>query len=217
MKILNCNIEHPDLEQVKKVFKELRTHDPEILIITGANDLVRNPSGKILHGTVDDLPVILKGILSTIGKGEIAVFSHYNHNIVEHTHGRLICEYQTPLGPLWIYTVSLPPVKGKGIAFKNSLARLEKDFEKHLKGKNVCLTGNFQISFKGNERGELQQLLNTFFQKHHLVNLSAYENNCMDHIAISNSFIKGKFADIDTLNRNKKFGQRSWTVVTIEQ
>jgi hypothetical protein len=217
MQILNCNIEHPDLERVKKVFKELRTHNPEILIITSANEVVRHPSGKTLLGHIDDLPLVLNGILSTVGKGETLIYTHYDPNIVEHTQGRIISEYQTPLGPLWIYAVTLPPVKGKAIAFKNSLAKLEKDFEKHLKDKHVCLVGNFQISFKGNEHGELQKLMNTFFQKHDLVNLSAYENNCMDHIAISNSFIKGKFADIDTLNRNKKFGQRCWTVITIEE
>ena len=115
---------------------------------------------------------------------------------------------------------------------KNIKLALLKLIEDHYAKKSLIITSQLPVSswydylclFRSNWASDFglcwashltRQTMNTIFQKYILTNLTASIPGCVDHIAISNEFIKGKKVTIDTWNEDKKLSDHKGTSITL--
>ena len=118
----------------------------------------------------------------------------------------LCVEVKTDMGNLIVYGTIIGIFGNRSPNFKEDLNKQIYDF-KILKDKgNFCVIGDFNISFIDNyyftKYG--RELLNDFFNHANMSLTSKSELETIDHIAVSNSFLKEKSTEIIQWNLDKK-------------
>ena len=125
---------------------------------------------------------------------------------------------ETELGPLIVYGTIIGIYGNRNKNFNIDLALQISDYRKLSKGKNFCLIGDYNTSFADNYyftnygRNEL----NNLFRECNLNLLTGNRPECIDHIAISESFITNLETDIGEWNSDKKLSDHKGIYVELK-
>ena len=124
---------------------------------------------------------------------------------------------RTPLGDLAVYGTVIGINGNRRHNFTEDLTQQLADFERISANTNFCLAGDLNMSFGDNYYFTLdgRQKLNASFEKLNLKNLTASIPENIDHIIISNDFIKDRIIKLATWNVDKKLSDHIGVCVTI--
>ncbi len=227
MKILAGDISNLDKERYLKLLAALREMDGNLVIFTGSTKkLIFEDDGSRIkirsREELIDLPVIVRYHAAEIGRyNKVRVFTNASprndYEAIDNPQAKCF-DINTDFGSLTVYALCARPYKGTGKAFKADIEKHVKNLKKLYKDRHLCVAGNFNTCFRGEMRShpEAQKIINRVLKKFDLVNLTQYEQDCFNHIALSEGYIKGKFADTDVWNKDRKLCDHIGTVVTID-
>ncbi len=129
---------------------------------------------------------------------ENRVTLYTNYEVVQqhatyHADTTLCVELKTGLGNLIVYGTIIGIYGNRNQNFNTDLTQQLIDFEKFSNAKNLCVIGDYNISFGDNhyftEKG--RDKLNKTFETNGLEIITKKHEKCIDHIAISKNFLTG--------------------------
>ena len=125
---------------------------------------------------------------------------------------------ETELGPLIVYCTIIGIYGNRNKNFNIDLALQISDYRKLSKGKNFCLIGDYNTSFADNYyfTNNGRNELNNLFRECNLNLLTGNIPECIDHIAISESFITNLETDIGEWNSDKKLSDHKGIYVELK-
>jgi exonuclease III len=210
MKIATWNLERPETSSAKnlEIIKTIRQVDADILILTETNFVI-DPGEKYTPLASDALPVPGE-YKYTHGENETTIWSKYPLNRVKTSHPSIaVCaKVQTPNGDLNVYgTVIgiLGPV-GRKNDFLVDLKEQIEDWGK-ITGEqgNICIAGDFNVCWNGKYCPKAgRDEIDICFDELGISNLTRDIEGNIDHIAISNSFLKNAKYDTKPQTWNPK-------------
>ena len=129
----------------------------------------------------------------------------------------LCVELKTESGSLIVYGTIMGIYGNRGDSFKESIQKQTEDFARlALTGKPICIAGDYNTSFSDNYyftnygRDSLRQS----FNKNRIQLLTEMAPECVDHIAVSESFVKGMDVEVEEWNINKSLSDHKGIAVT---
>lgn len=219
MKIATWNLERPKktgprMQQQIKCLKEI---DADILILTESNEAVF-PGDEYNYFHTD----ILKDSLYKEGERRTSIYYKYAlmGTLPTFRSDTSICtKLKTPFGELAVYGTVIGIHGNRRKDFDADLVKQLEDFEKISANENICIGGDLNISFSDNYYFTTvgRPKLNDSFNKLKLTNLTAGIPQNIDHIIISDAFLKGKSVKLFEWNRDKKLSDHIGVCVTITE
>lgn len=217
MKIATWNIERPtkNHKRIPLILDILKTVNADILILTETNEFLSLDNDyNCFHSTN------AKEKFYTKGEKRVSIYSKYNsvgHIKIFRDDTSICTILETPLGDLAIYGTIIGIEGNRKPNFEEDLDQQILDFEKIAKENNLCISGDFNISFGDNyyftENG--REKINASFAKVDLKNLTSEIPQNIDHIALTKNFITGKSITIDTWNLDKTLSDHIGVSVTV--
>jgi len=219
MKIATWNLERPKktgprLQQQIKCLKEI---DADILILTESNEAVFLGDDYNYFNTD-----ILEESFYKEGERRTSIYSKYpliSNNTTFRADTSICTKLKTDFGNLIVYGTVIGINGNRRKNFDTDLVKQLEDFEKISANENICIGGDLNMSFGDNyyftENG--RKKLNDSFEKLKLKNLTAGISENIDHIIISDAFMKGKSVQILEWNREKKLSDHIGVCVTITE
>jgi hypothetical protein len=118
---------------------------------------------------------------------------------------------------LTVYGTIIGIFGGKGETFKNELAIQISDFEKLILGKNFCLAGDLNIMLSGYAYPShtARDSLNNFFNNNFIRCLTSGIPKNVNHIAISNEFLKEKSVENKYWNEEETLSDHKGICVSL--
>ena len=154
------------------------------------------------------------------GEKRVSIFSKYNliGYIKTFRGDTSICSIlKTQLGDLAVYGTIIGVEGNRKPSFEEDLNQQLLDFDKIANENNLCISGDFNISFGDNyyftESG--RQKLNASFAKLGLENLTSEIPQNIDHIVLTKNLIAGKSTTYDVWNLDKKLSDHIGVSITI--
>lgn len=219
MKIATWNIERPTKTgtRIQHLINCLKEIDADILILTESHEGISLGDDYNYFHTD-----ILKETFYKEGEKRTSIYSKYPLIDTQPTFraDTSICtKLKTPYGDLAVYGTVIGINGNRRKSFDADLVKQLEDFEKISANENLCIGGDLNMSFSDNyyytQEGRLK--LNNSFNKLKLTNLTAGLPENIDHIIISDAFMKGKFVKISEWNRDKKLSDHIGVCVTITE
>ena len=220
MKIINWNVGRPTANKSRQIIDKLSQLDGDILILTETNSDIILPTN-YHHLSTDLLPNNHDGINYTANENRTSIFSKYPITKTYKTFDNftsLCADIETPFGSLTIYATIIGVFGGKGNRFDEDLQHHISDFDKLLHNKQICIVGDYNMMFNGfaYPSYSARQTMNSVFDKFHLTNLTASLDICVDHISISNEFLKNRKVQLgDIWNIDKTLSDHIGTAITL--
>ncbi len=219
MKIINWNVGRPSKTKGEKILEELNKRDADILILTETNSSIK-PQGKYHEVSTARLERITDGVPYKEGEIRTTIWTKYpvvNRYPTFNGNTSVCADIKTESGVLTVYATIIGILGGTRPSFKKDLEAQLQDFDKLFPDKQVCIVGDYNITFTGRAYPSYlaRQTLNDAFQKFKLKNITVSVEDCVDHIAISNDFIGIQKPVIETWNGNKKLSDHIGICATI--
>lgn len=217
MKIATWNIERPTKndKRIPLILDVLKTVNADILILTETSEFLSLDNAyNFFHSTN------AKETFYTEGEKRVSIYSKYNSvgHIKTFRDDTSICTIlETPLGDLAVYGTIIGIEGNRKPNFEEDLDRQLLDFEKIAKENNLCIGGDFNISFADNYyfTDDGREKLNASFAKLDLKNLTSEIPKNIDHITLTNNFITGKSITLDMWNLDKTLSDHIGVSVTV--
>lgn len=219
MKIATWNIERLKHKyKINDILNQINDLKADILVLTETDSRINLSNFKNRFDTPKLIEIDSKMYSET--ENRVSIFTNYeivnqHETIDEYTS--LCVELKTENGNLIIYGTIVGIYGNRNENFKIDLIKQINDFEA-LSNNNICIAGDFNISFSDNYyftnygRSEL----NKAFETNNLELLTRQTKNCIDHIAISKNFIKGKEIEIKEWNENKELSDHKGIIAEIK-
>jgi exonuclease III len=217
MKIATWNIERPRLndKEIPSIIGILRNINADILILTETNEFLDlDDDYNSFHSTN------AKEKFYTKGEKRVSIYSKYKSvgYIKTFRDDTSICTIlQTPLGDLAVYGTIIGVEGNRKPNFEEDLDQQLLDFDKIAKQNNLCISGDFNISFGDNyyftKSG--RQKLNESFARLDLKNLTSEIPQNIDHIVLTKDLITEKFITLDTWNLDKTLSDHIGISITV--
>lgn len=127
-------------------------------------------------------------------------------------------ELKTEFGNLRVYGTIIGIYGNRNKNFKIDLKKQIEDIDKLASGHNFCLIGDYNISFSDNYYYTTwgKEELNLSFDKNGLELVSRERKNCIDHIALSKTFIGDKEIEVSEWNEDKKLSDHKGILINIK-
>ena len=193
MKIGTWNIERlkhsKNIEEITSILENL---DMDILVLTETDERIK-PSNYRFEITTKSLAGINSGYYRNTER-RVKIFSKYEVVKEYETYDKYTsccAELKTENGNLLVYGTIIGIYGNRNENFKEDLPKQIDDFKNLSKNQNLCVIGDYNISFSDNYyftnmgRGEL----NKCFAENGIENLTQNLSQTIDHIAISQKFI----------------------------
>lgn len=219
MKIATWNIDRvkskknliPIIENIQKI-------DADILILTEYNKIVELPYFKYKIETYK-LPEMPYNYKET--ERRVTIFSKFPIKQIFKTYDSLsscCAEFETEIGDLIVYGTIVGIIGNNDKNFKSDLKNQIEDINKFSKLGNFCYCGDLNISFSDNYyfTNFGRESFIDCFQKNNLRNLTEKINENIDHIIVSEQFIRNLKFDITEWNQNMKLSDHKGICVKIE-
>ena len=118
-----------------------------------------------------------------------------------------------------VYATIIGILGGTKPPFKKDLESQLNDFGRLFPGKQVCIIGDYNITFTGRAYPShvAREALNNVFEKFKLTNLTAAKTGWVDHIAISSDFMGNKEVSFETLNKKDELSDHIGFCATITE
>lgn len=223
MKIINWNVGRPSKPKSKLILDKLDELKGDIVILTETNSNI-TPKGNDTLVATNHLPHDFDGNLCipyTSVENRTSIWTKYPVTKTYQTYDGFtsVCaDISTPLGQLTVYATIIGVFNGLRPRFHHDLKGQLLDFGAIFPGKQVAIIGDYNISFTGRAYPShaARQTLNQTFEKHNLTNLTGSIINAIDHIAISNDFIKNTSITLDIWNLDKEVSDHIGFAVTLK-
>tara|TARA_R110001592_G_scaffold333244_2_gene617011 strand:+ start:2259 stop:2918 length:660 start_codon:yes stop_codon:yes gene_type:complete len=208
LKIGNWNIER--LKKVNKkeeILNEINKRNFDILVLTEYDERIE-PFGFEHKISTESLQSMNTDNYKETERRSV-IFSKYPIlNKIETFDKYTSCcaELKTEYGNLVVYGTIIGIYGNRNKNFKEDLGKQILDFKKITAEKNICIVGDFNLSFSDNYYYTKfgRETINNNFQEFKIENLTTELNENIDHIAISKSFIRKSDFKIETWNLEKK-------------
>ncbi|MDB5227900.1 MAG: Endonuclease/Exonuclease/phosphatase family protein [Bacteroidota bacterium] len=220
MKIAAWNLErlvknknHPIIDKISEV-------NPDILTLTETNSIIYPDNYTCVSTEI--LPPVYDGIKYKAGENRTSIFTKYKTGIQYKTTDGFtsVCtDIETPFGIITVYGTIIGVFGGRGQRFQTDLNQNLQDFEKLFTNKQICIAGDFNVAFTGYPypSHKARQTLNEVFKKYNLTNVTEKITDNVDHIILSNDFIKNKTVKIETWNEDKKLSDHIGICVQLSE
>ena len=207
MKILIWNIERLPFSKKENITAVLTKFEADIVILTETTEVLDYARNMYTANTVL-LPNFHDGQQYKTGENRVTLFSRYpivKTHTTKDLYTNICADVLTPIGPLRIYGTITGVFGGIGNRFVSDLADQIDDFNSLLTGTNCCIAGDLNTFFSGYAypSHKARNAFNDSFQKLNLKNLTADLKDNVDHIVISESFIKDRKVKISVFNEDK--------------
>ncbi|WP_432670753.1 endonuclease/exonuclease/phosphatase family protein [Flavobacterium sp. SM2513] len=220
MKIATWNIERlkhkSALPEIHTVLVELNA---DILVLTETDSRIHLSKFKTCITT----PSLSELDAKTYSQTEHRVAIYTNYEVINQfetcdNYTSLCVEVATPKGNLIIYGTIIGIYGNRNPNFKTDLLQQIADIESLSKKGNFCFIGDYNTSFSDNyyftNYGRI--ILDEAFEKNTLKLVTRNQPECIDHIAISKSFITDKIVEIQEWNHDKKLSDHKGIAVHLK-
>lgn len=219
MRIATWNIERlKHIAQMDEICALLDKANADILVLTETDTRIC-PKSKYCFHTLS----LAESHLDFYGQTEnrVSVYTNYPCITQMETYDNYtaICiELETELGNLIVYGTIMGIFGNREKSFQTDLIKQMEDIRKlTADGRNICVIGDYNLSFGDSyyytKLG--RNMVNDSFNHCGIRILTRDRLECIDHIAISESFVHGKDILIDEWNQDKKFSDHKGIVVEI--
>ena len=198
MKIINWNVGRPTIAKGEKILQKLKELNGDIVILTETNASINLGTDYQLVST-PALPDGHDTFKYSVAKKEnrSSIWSKYPILRTYPTCDEFtsVCaDIETPFGVLTVYATIIGVDGGNKMFFNRDLNGQLSDFERLFPEKQVCLVGDFNITFTGRRYpSELtREKMNDMFETYSLNNLTSSIDGCVDHIALGKEFLIAK-------------------------
>lgn len=219
MKIATWNIDRfKSLSKSSGIIQNLKEIDADILILTEYN--------KLLHLSYYQYKVETNKILDNQynykdTERRVAIFSKFPIIQIFKTYdNKTSCcaEFETDFGNLIVYGTIVGIVGNSDKNFKSDLIKQTEDIESLSKLGSICYAGDLNISFSDNyyfTQFGREKFLESF-RNNRLTNLTGNLKENIDHIIISEDFIKNLNHEISEWNPSKNLSDHKGVLLELK-
>ncbi len=220
MKILTWNVERLNKNNNQLILEIINSYDADIIVLTETSsklDLSKNYNCISTEKLIPNYD----GIKYEENENRTTIWTKYEI-IKKHTtfdsYTSLRTEVKTEFGILNIYATIIGVFGGKGERFKIDLKKHLEDFKAFDINEFNCIIGDLNTSFSGYVYPSYgaKNVLNQVFDDLRMKNLTAEIDNNVDHIILSEKFIKDKKTEIEIWNLDKKLSDHIGICVNIK-
>lgn len=154
-------------------------------------------------------------------ENRVSIFTRYKSVSQLQTYDKytaLCVELETERGNLLVYGTIIGIYGNRNPNFAADLARQIEDIQRLSALGNICIIGDYNLSFGDNyyytKQGRADVL--QCFSESKIALLTKDRPECVDHIAISESFVCGATVRIDEWNYDKALSDHKGIVVSLE-
>ena len=221
MKIINWNVGRPSENKGELILERLNKLDADIIILTETNTSIV-PQGKYHPVSTKTLTKGFDGIDYKEGEIRTSIWTKYpvGKRYSTYNDKTSVCaDIKTESGVLTVYATIIGILGGTKPPFKEDLQSQLQDFNRLFPGKQVCIVGDYNITFTGRVYPSrlAREALNNVFEKFKLTNLTASTTGWVDHIAISGGFIGNKKVSFQNLNKKDELSDHIGVCATISE
>lgn len=206
MKIATWNVERLKKKKyLPDIISEIEKIDADILVLTEADSRIPPENYPF---KIETKPLILIDKNANFTENRVSVFSKFPIVKTFETYDDFTtcsAEIETPFGNLCVYGTIVGVLGNRNQNFIPDLKSQINDLQK-LSEKNICFLGDLNCSFSDNYyfTNEGRDLFNESFKNLKLRNITSEISENIDHIVISEGFIKDFKIIISEINRDKK-------------
>ena len=220
MKIATWNLQRLDKRKNQLILEKLAEINAEILVLTETNSVIQLENYVCI--STDLLPKDLDGIKYKVGENRVSILTKYKAATRHKTFDNFttVCtDIETPFGLLTVYGTIIGVFANRQPRFDNDLYGQLEDYEKIFQGRQVCIAGDFNVTFSGRAypSHKARQTQIETFKNFGLTNTTAAIVDNIDHIVFSNDFLKSKQIDIETWNADKKLSDHIGHCLTLTE
>ena len=153
-------------------------------------------------------------------ENRVSIYTHYSCLASYKTYdaNTAICvELETELGPILVYGTIIGIYGNRRPNFKEDLVQQVEDFKRlTATGKPLCVIGDYNLSFADNWYYTIfgREALLESFQENRLRLLTVERPECIDHIAISESFVGDSNVEIIEWNLDRQLSDHKGIMVS---
>lgn len=217
MKIATWNLQRLEKRKDQQILDKLIDLNADILVLTETNSKIQLDGYTCISSL--PLPPIYDNQKYKAGENRVSILTKYKTLSQLETYDPFttVCtELDTPFGPLIVYGSIIGVFGNRQPRFDNDLYSQLQDFEKLFKDKQVCFTGDLNVTFSGQPwpSHKARQTLLDAFKLHKLTNTTANIEDTVDHIVLSTNLIKDRDMQFETWNLDKKLSDHVGHVLT---
>ena len=218
MKIATWNIKRlKHKKQINTIISECESLGADIFILTETDTSVK-PDFKYFFQT-ELLQGITEPVIYNDTESRVSIFTNYE--IIKKyptfdPHTSICIEVKTEKGNLVVYGTIIGVLGNRRSSYLNDLHKQLDDINNLLmSGKNVCIAGDFNCSFSDNYyfTNASRKILLDFFESSDISILTVDCSECIDHIAISKSFVGDSRFNIYEWNVKKELSDHKGIMV----
>lgn len=218
MKIATWNLQRLQKRKNNLILEKLVENDADILILTETNTAIQLDNYKSI--STELLPTDFDGIKYKAGEIRVSILTKYNIAARHDTFDKFttVCiDLETPFGLLTVYGSIIGVFGNRQPRFDDDLNGQLSDFENLFPGRQVCFAGDLNTTFSGRPwpSNKARQILNDVFEEFKLTNTTVNIEDTVDHIVLSNDFLKNKVMQIETWNEDKKLSDHVGHMITL--
>ena len=222
MRIATWNVERLEHKKnLDRMLSECINAAADILVLTETDERIQ-PEYKYCHSTP-----LLKGITTPAiyadTENRVSIFTNYECVKRHETYDdkTAICvELTTPKGILLVYGTIIGISGNRRKDYGVDLAKQLEDIRRLTSnGHRICMVGDYNCTFSDNYYYTTfgRETMLQCFKENNISILTAERPECIDHIAISNSFMNGmKVTIIEEWNIDKRLSDHKGIVVDIQ-
>jgi len=207
MKLATWNIERlKHKSKLVEIADTIKAINPDILILTETDCQIK-PDYRYCFSTPKTVNIAPSLYKET--ENRVSIYTNYELIRQYETYDEytaLCVELETERGHLIVYGTIIGFFGNRHRNFTDDLSKQVADIERLSTNQNLCVAGDFNISFADNyyftQSG--RETLNETFEKTGIEILTRNRPECIDHIAISKKVIGNSTLEIKEWNYNKR-------------
>ena len=206
MRIATWNLERLIKKKNQQIIEKLNEINADILVLTETSSKIQLENYNFV--STEPLPNFFDNIKYQNGENRVSIFTKFKILTQYRTFDNFttVCaDIETPNGRLTVYGSIIGVFGNRQPRFDNDLNGHLTDFERIISSNMVCIAGDLNVIFSGRpwpSRRAKDTLLNAF-DKYNLTNTTSQIDANVDHIILSNEFLRDKNIHIETWNIDK--------------
>lgn len=217
MKIATWNIERPNkyTKKNQEIIECLKEVNADILILTESNEIIHLGENYNYYHSSKLAETYYKE-----GERRVSIYSKFisSEQFETFRNDTSVCvKFKTPFGDLTVYGTVIGIYGNRRVSFMEDLNLQLADFNTIGESENLCIAGDFNISFSDNyyftEQGRKKLIAS--FSRLDLINVTANIPNNIDHIVLPVNYISERLIKIQTWNLDKKLSDHIGVAVEI--
>lgn len=220
MRIATWNLQRLEKRKNQLILDQLIDINADILVLTETNAIIQLDNYTCI--STDLLPANFDNIKYRTGENRVSILTKYKATTRHQTYDRFtaVCtDIETSFGSLTVYGSIIGVFGNRQPRFNNDLKGQLAYFMTIFPKRQVCLAGDLNITFSGQPwpSNKARQALVEAFNALELTNTTSNIADTVDHIVLSNEFLKNKQLKIDTWNEDKKLSDHVGHVLTLTE